>query len=436
MKRMLTIVCALSLVALLVVPAQAEVQNIKIGGSIDIRGFLRDNYTTAGSGGGRAVTGFTNTNSRDWYNMVTKLAVEADLTDNVGANILLGNERDWGTAAAAGGGQGIVALASYITLKEMLYSPLTVKAGRFPLQVADGLVVGDGVTGETAAANVIATDYSMHHEWDAIMGVLDYDPMTLYVGVGKLADATQATTDDVDIFVIDSVYQMEDYKAVLDTYFANAHYSSPGNGATTGNTGALSSQGIDVYVLATRVTAEPADNIMAELGLAYQFGDYQKTAAVSRDLKAYAFNLGLDYAISADYSPKVGCKYIYRSGNKNTTGDYKGWLPLTENQVNGIIRDPNTNTSSFALTGSLVPLDRLTVGMDIWFYQLAQKQTATATRTTKKEDGTEVDLNLKYAYTEDVTMGLSFAYFMPGDYYATGNDKTAKQIMTELGVKF
>lgn len=426
MKRILIVFCALSLVALIAMPALAEVQNIKVSGEISIKGFYRDNYATTGSGGGRVLTGFADTDARDWYNSVTKLGIDADLTDNVTANVLLANEQDWPASTNV-----VNVYVSSITMKEMLYSPLTIKAGKMAVQIADGLIIGDGTTNEAT----LGSDYAASRAFYTVHGILDYDPLTLIVGTLKIAEAPQTTTDDVDGYLIDAIYKFDSYNAVLDTYLVNAHYGSP---QTVSGPTAASTKAVDVIALATRLTMEPVEKLSTDLGIALQMGDYEKTATTSRDLKAMALNLGAQYALDTEYSPKVGVKYIYRSGQNAgvTTGDYKGWLALFENQKNGIILDPNTNTSSVALTASIVPMDKLTLALDLWFYQLAKKQDATATRTDKREAGTEIDILLKYAYTEDVNLGLSLGYFMPGGYYAEGNDKAAKQVLAEVGVKF
>ncbi len=427
MKRVLMTILALSLVALIAVPAFAEVQNVKIDGSIVVKGFIRDNYATTGSGGGRALSGFADTNSRDWYNTVTKVGVEADLTDNASAKVVLINDRDWGGSTA------ISLSNSYITLKEMLYSPLTVKVGKMGVKIADGLVIGDGGITETT----LGSDYGSSKSFDTIHGILDYDPLMLIVGTIKISENAQSTVDDIDGYLVDAIYRFgDDMNTVLDTYLVDAHYNSPKT--STGPSGA-STKGVDVYVLAGTLNTNPIENLSAKLGLAYQAGDYSKTASESRNLKAYAFDLGATYALTNDYSPKIGAKYVYRSGQDNatTTGDYKGWLPLFEDQLNGVIYDPNTNTASICLNASVVPMDKLTVGLDFWMYNLAKKQSAASVSTSeKKSAGTELDLAAKYAYTEDISMGLNFAWFFPGNYYKSGYDDTAMQTMLELAVKF
>jgi len=435
---MLTIVLAISMIALVAMPAFAEVQNIKVSGGITIRGFLRDNYGTLGSNGGIS---FTDQNaaivgtqefgagSRDWYNTTTTLGVAADLTDNVSATMVLGNERDWADNSGTST-QGINLYSGYITMQEMLYSALTVKAGRMPMVIADGLIIGDGTTGET----LLGSDYSAQTEFDAIAGILDYDPLTVIMGTAKVRDTAQTSNGDVDLYMLDAIYKFEDDKnTVLDAYFATAHYSS-----ADAFTGLLSNSAtsMDVNILAACLTMTPVEALSAKLGLAYQFGDYTS----SRDLAAMAYDLGLNYAIDNEYAPVVGLKYVYRSGDDKATGtnaDYTGWQALFENQLNGAIYDPNTNISAIALTATVVPADRLTVGIEYWMYTLAESLNAVANQYSTSDDaGQELDLNATYAYTEDVSIGLSLAWFFPGDLYVAGNDETAMQALLELGVKF
>ncbi|MEA3437538.1 MAG: alginate export family protein [Thermodesulfobacteriota bacterium] len=454
MKRMLIMFLALSMVAVIALPAFAEVQNIKVTGSVLVRGFYRDNYATTGSGSGAVLTGFTETGSRDWYNTQTKIGIAADLTDNVGAAVVLGNERDWGVSTAtsttttgldsngdtytytdttADNSSEVQIRSAYITMQEMLYSPLTVKVGRMPVRVADGLAIGDGTTGE----GVLGSDYADSKEYDAIMGTLDYDPLTLHIGTAKVVDKTQNAGDDTDLYVIDAVYKFEDdMNTVLDAYYTQAHYASPGL-VGTGWTD-TSTTGVDINVLAAMVTLEPMYALTAKVGIALQRGDYIKNPTTSRDLDAMAYDLGLNYALDNEYSPVVGFKYIYRSGQDNSknTGDYEGWLALSEDQTNGVIYDPNTNISAIAFNVTAVPADRLTVGLEYWIYSLAESQVATGTTSNDDEAGTELDLTAQYAYTEDVSMGLNLAWFWPGDYYVGGNDETAMQAMLEMGVKF
>jgi hypothetical protein len=61
-----------------------------------------------------------------------------------------------------------------------------------------------------------------------------------------------------------------------------------------------------------------------------------------------------------------------------------------------------------------------------------------------KDLGTELDVNVMYNYTEDVTFGLSLAWLFPGDHYngpgeETGTvdtDAVASQVISSVSVVF
>ena len=54
----------------------------------------------------------------------------------------------------------------------------------------------------------------------------------------------------------------------------------------------------------------------------------------------------------------------------------------------------------------------------------------------KKEIGNEVDVDATYNYTEDVQLGLSLGWFLPGDIFNSANDTIAKQALAHVNVNF
>ena len=102
--RKLMIVCVAALFVVgLVASAEAAVQNVKVSGGITARGIVHDDFDldanddiTAGS------PGSDGTDSH--YMSTVKVNVDADLTDNVSAQIQLLNQRDWAQTGAAGRG--------------------------------------------------------------------------------------------------------------------------------------------------------------------------------------------------------------------------------------------------------------------------------------------------------------------------------------------
>ena len=50
--------------------------------------------------------------------------------------------------------------------------------------------------------------------------------------------------------------------------------------------------------------------------------------------------------------------------------------------------------------------------------------------------GNEIDADINYAYTEDVNIGLSLGWFMPGNAFDPQNNENAKQAIAKVGVLF
>src|SRR5208282_4212157 len=122
----------------------------------------------------------------------TRVRIDADLSDNVSTTVGIINERAWNaenTPYSSGtsnpGGNNVdnldtnvqLYLAS-LTLREFLYSPLTVTIGRQIFNYGNGLIIGDGGVNNQSTGNLqyIAQDLTMRTAYDGIKAVLDYKP--------------------------------------------------------------------------------------------------------------------------------------------------------------------------------------------------------------------------------------------------------------------
>ncbi len=105
MKRAISALAALVIVVMVAAPAFAEVQNVRVGGDVTIRGFWRDalrfdHDAVNGVGGGSQVsTGAAGRGSDSFIQSALGLNVSADLTDNVSVDTRLINQRVWGSHA-------------------------------------------------------------------------------------------------------------------------------------------------------------------------------------------------------------------------------------------------------------------------------------------------------------------------------------------------
>ena len=109
-KSLIVLFCVLFVFAA-AMPAFAAVQNIKVSGDILARYIARSDFSLT-----KDLVG-TDDNI-NVFNTVTRIRIDADLTDNVSTVVRLINERNWTEADAAT--TDIDLDLAYVTLKEFL----------------------------------------------------------------------------------------------------------------------------------------------------------------------------------------------------------------------------------------------------------------------------------------------------------------------------
>ena len=139
------------------------------------------------------------------------LNVEADLTDNVSTYVRIINERNWDDVTATT--LDIDLDEAYVTLKEMLYAPLTLRIGRQNLWFGKGFIIGSNSASWNANGALTASEISDQTAFDAIRGTLDYDPWTLDMICAKIDENTVAATDDFNLFGVNLGYLFDKYEA-------------------------------------------------------------------------------------------------------------------------------------------------------------------------------------------------------------------------------
>lgn len=494
MSRFLKLLSILAIVALIAIPAFAEVQNVKVSGDINTKAINRAQYDFS-SGSAQTLGAPVSYKDDDtWLMTVTSVQIDADLTDNVSTCVKLLNERDWDQEASSTSDPttDISLDVSYVTLKEMFFAPLTLKIGRQPIRLGNGLVVGDPDTNDSVSSmvaaqstttdtNVVATthgitaiDLSARKAFDAIRATLDYNPLTVDLIYAKIdannigrGTATTTLKDDVNLYAVNAGYKFDSMNAETEVYYVAKIDNSDSSTATK--------QLIDkTYVYGIRGSLEPISKLVLDAELAIQKGDYAElTNNKTIDRDAWAADIGGAYAIDFTWSPKVGVRYSYRSGQKSpgadanmdtsaATTEYKAWSTMFEDQTHGIIANKifdgnndgvDSNSHIFNLNASVVPLQDLTVSLDYYHFLLDDKFYSNNTAGSvlvgrylnngipyemkdKKELGDEIDLSLAYDYTEDVKLGLTAGLFLPGSAFQSTNDNMARTIMADVSVSF
>ncbi len=452
MTKRIALFCALiGLVAFIAAPAYAEVQNIKISGDIQALGVYRSNYDLEDGkvifGGGADIDSYLAEDNDSFLMSIIRLRVDADLTDNVAACIRLANLRDWdgdGTNTS-----DIILDLANITLKEMLYSPLTLIIGRQELMYGNGLVVGPGLF-QDPDNSIEYNDLSLLHGYDAVRAILDYDPWTMDLLLAKITEADDVVTgtlesrdSDVDLYGANLGYRFDQYDAEVEGYLF--YKRDPTYGLVVNVSGSTSDQRTfvenEVYTMGLRGSLVPIENLTLSGEVAGQLGEIRSeldgvtTGPLTKDREALAANVAGKYNFAnVRFMPTLGVEYLYLSGEEaGVEGDFDAWDPMYRGKKMSSIRDYLENlyttndpadTSGWtnqhtikamgsADLGELV--DGLSMNLAYLHYWFDEEPIAGADDNI----GDEINMKLTYDYTEDVQFALDGAWFIPGDYYDT-----------------
>ncbi len=473
------LVVALVAAFVVAVPAYAAVQNVKVSGDIDVKGIYQNDFDLreasrlddgATSTGIFSGTTFDEDSEGSIYLSTVRLRVDADLTDNVGATIRLLNQRPWDADGSAAG--DVELNLGYITLKELLYSPLTVIIGRQDLNYGTGFIVGPGllqdpngvfggggtltsrdVTGSSIfPADNTAQQFSAFNSYDAIRLILDFDPWTIEGLVAKINE-TFAADNDQNLWGVNVGYKFNQYNAEAEVYWFGKRDEAAGisfvgtDHTPNANLAGRTFEYNEVHTIGVRGSAEPIANLKTHGEFAWQFGDLEDRQVAGTggqlllDREAWALDVGADYTwTNVIYSPSFGVGYVHFSGEEAAhNGDLEAWDPMYRGSFFTAIHDflggfdtggnlyttvdPDdtdaaTNRQLLHLDASVKPLDDLKIAARysmIWFDESPARPIRRG--NTDDDAGDEIDVQITYDYTEDVQFSLIAAYFFPGDYY-------------------
>jgi hypothetical protein len=434
----------------------------------------------------------------------TRLRVDADLSDNVSTTVGLINERAWnGEYSPAGPATSSGSTVAYtsnldtnvqlylasVTMRELLYSPLTVTVGRQIFNYGNGLIMGDGGVNNQATGNLqnIAQDLTMRTSYDGVKAILDYKPLTIDMFYFKnnqtLVNGNPNTVDSSsDVYGFNANYQLSDpMSTVFEAYMFSRIGGDQNNG--TPNLGqpttTAADKGDTLFVPGLRASTNPIKGLNVQGEVAWQLGQHPivttpagapaagNNEAERRDAMAAQFLASYALPVLDKYKPTVNASYTYVSGDKNPNSNYgsdavksaktySAWDPFNENQGSGTIYNtlfPLSNMHILSVGASANPLEDVTASATwsgLWaataysasnplsLYQPdgGTTQITPATKAKRSGLGNEYDVNLTYNYTEDVTFGVSVGWYVPGSALSSINKDTAQQALASVGVKF
>ncbi|NLE91622.1 MAG: alginate export family protein [Elusimicrobia bacterium] len=430
-KRLSVLLC-LALVAGLAGSAYAEVQNVKVSGDITVLGVARSNFDLSnGSPGGKE------NDQSSFFVTQTRVRLDSDLTDNVTATLRLINERIW--SAENNASSDIDLDLAYVTLKEFLYSPLSLKIGRQELIFGNALIVGATNTYDSSVLNTVPGDLSARKSFDALRATLNYDPLVVDTFYAKIDEGSINVNDDVDLYGVNAAYDFGTKGAKAEVYLFSKNDSSLDKNDKVNTLGAL-------------LSAELVENLNTSVELAYQNGNSRSNGT---HRNAWAMQAMADYTF-ADVSmkPNLGLGYTYLSGDKDPSeGKNKAWDSMYYDQMlNNIAYAilPFSNLKVINVKGGLKPMEDLSLSAVYGYYMLDKKVTKLYSSygpsgtssgyyyemNDKASLGNALDITATYDYTEDVQFGLTAGMFACGKAFSSSNDRTATQIIGSMKVSF
>lgn len=478
------------LVAFVAMPAMASVQNVKISGSIDSTWLLRNNFNLglddqAGDGQTFDDTAVGD-ETQNLFITQTMVMVDADLTDNVSTTVCLINERSWNQKDTTTADDSDIDLhLAYVTLREMLYSPLTVVVGRQAFHYGNSFIVDSSGTNNSAPTDsgiaAIAGDLTKQTALDAIRLIFDYEPLTLEFLVSKVNSRTNTLVaddqDDTDLYGANATYEVGDsMNTQVEAYFfARIDRSSDGNP----NDG---DKADTVYVPGLRASTNPIEGLNVQAEVAWQRGNRVATTSQTngspnnerREALGAQVIASYQVPVLEEYKPLLEYVYTYVSGDSNpddrgtgaagsgeqaSSNKFTAWDPMFESQAGGTIYNALFNLSNahiHTVSAQVSPIEDVTTKVSWTNLRLdkdLERQTATSSfvliqpdgaastqsvffNADESEVGNEVDVSAIYDYTEDVQIGANFGWFMPGDLFTNRNDSIASQAIIHGNVNF
>jgi hypothetical protein len=465
--KLLKGLCLIALMVAFTIPAFAETQSIKLSGDLAIRAINRDDYDFNKEALDTAHT------DGNYFMHNAEVQLDADLTDNVSVTIRLVNQTDWNVSIinidAAGEfedrdrlGLGtqhdeleefdVLLDLGYVTLKEFFFTPLTVRIGKQDIWFGKGFIVGANY--HDPNEQISADEYTSFTSFKAIRATWDFEPWTLDAVYAMIEENEVQADDDRDLFGLNLGCILDYYNAEVEGYYWYVEDDEIPNRLTAGVTpGAVAPVGATehdtskenrIHTLGLRGSFEPHEDITVWSEYAMQRGVYiaDEWQREPRDREAFAFDIGSECRLWEEqyaWRPVLGAEYIFYSGQNHDDDrlghDYHAWDRMFRGKVDSAIHEwynvfytlgmPTTeradeNLQQLILMGSIQPMDNLTIDARWINFRLHENWPVNPNITmgsSNKNVGNELDLEMTYEYTEDVTFGLLAGWFFPGDYY-------------------
>jgi hypothetical protein len=382
--------------------AFAELQNVEVGGSIQIRHNWYD---------------FDDAGEEAYIEQRTRLSVKADFTDEVTAFIEFDSYDIWGTSfrsnwltgADGPGGASVDVYQAYVEADQMWGTPLRLRVGRQEMSFGSEWLVG--------VNNVSSGFWGL--SFDALR--LDYttDMFSVAVWGAKLAENFgDFGRDDTDFYGVYGSYTgLEDF--VIDAYWMfvrddRVQTAFKSNLHTIGLRGAGTFGAFDL-----------------EAEVAYQFGDIKRSRGTGffrrnrkvADFDAWGANLEAGYTFDTAYQPRLFLGYAFFEG---AAGRDLAFNRLFSNwEYTEFFANTDESNLHIGRAGfSIMPTEAIELALVAGYFDTHRPVERRFLWWRNKQPsrlGWELGLYGDYHYSEDLVFRGGFAHFFASSGVASGN---------------
>jgi hypothetical protein len=441
-----------------IVSSYGDVQNIRLGGELRVRGYYLANASDNNDGSAAFVT------------QRTAVIMEADLTDHVFVKISLQGESLWGgfdePINSAGPGSfindrinkrfDIGVTEAFVQLNDMAGTPVSTKIGRQYMTYGRGLII---------------SSWDNSYNYDAAKVMLDFYPTVIDLVYSRayqlgmfgpnrqMIDGTPLSSTGIDMLFANIRHSFDN--SFLRTVELYGGWLPHGNitGAPTvppsNPYGTFPGRAAQPWIVGARADLKPVDNLSIWVEGVYEGGDPGNDA--TDYITAFMANAGLKYVWKdVRFTPSVNANYIYASGSGSDP--YKNFIPWFDyvDGHNGYLFSPQLSNIQVINAGLTInPSKNTSFSVQGYYYLKASAAAAAGTNPnydfggmgfttwdptnpgSESELGTEIDAIFGYDYSKDVRFQLVYGIFIPGlNYTQQGYNTCANEVRGEINVIF
>lgn len=472
----------LALTAVSCIGVGAELQEIRVGGQIVILGEYYTNVQPVGDGlripaaslfgrptgsapGDGIFGAFGFDNDGDGLALVsqwTRLGLEADFTDQVGATIEFDHIGEWGSAFRSDFVTGldftvpgeVNLLQAYIQMEDLIGLPLRARIGRQEIRLGSEWLVGGNDSGPAPAWGL---------SFDGLRLTYTPDDFSVDVWATKLFDDLGAESDgDVDFYGVYASYTGFD-ELTLDAYWMylrdargiNDTRFLPALEWIEDFAGVDDYPGTRLHTVGLRASGARG-RVDFEAEVAYQFGDAGHAGSLFRpvwygddsaDFDNFGVNLELGYSLALKWEPRVFFDFAWFEGEDNRSIGPLDWFESFVNpfyhreasisfnrlfsnwSYSGVLDGTDLSNVFVYRTGlNLLPAEKVELAFDLAYYRTDEAFDRPVlpffsfwTRENDRELGLESNLSVTYFYSEDLYFNAGWDHLFVGDGLRDGH---------------